>query len=80
MNIANAETENLYQKHLSDWEQTLERFVDDQGRTDFIELEKDTSQRQKFVDAVGKEAPKLTLIFSRARRTSLRITSILIMR
>ncbi len=58
MNIANAETENLYQKHLSDWAQTLERFVDDQGRTNFIELEKDTSQLQKFVDAVAKVSPK----------------------
>jgi len=58
MNSANAETENLYQKHLNDWAQTLERFVDDQGRTNFLALEKDTVALQKFVDAVGRISPK----------------------
>lgn len=58
MSIANADTQNLYQKHLGDWAQTLERFVDDQGRTDFIALEKETGQLQKFVDAVSKVSPK----------------------
>ncbi len=58
MNIANAETEDLYQKHLSDWEETLERFVDDQGRTDFVALEKDVLCLQKFIDAVGQVSPE----------------------
>lgn len=58
MKSANAETDNLYKIHLTDWAQTLERFVDEQGRTDFIALERDTSQLQKFVEAVGKVSPK----------------------
>lgn len=48
---------NPYQDHLSDWAETLTRFVDEQGRTDFISLEKDTAQLQKFVDAVGQVSP-----------------------
>ena len=48
---------NPYQETLSDWAATLERFVDDQGRTDFIALEKDTAQLQRFVDAVGQVSP-----------------------
>jgi len=49
---------NPYQEALGDWAATLERFVDDQGRTDFIALSKDTSQLQRFVDAVGRVSPQ----------------------
>ncbi len=48
---------NPYQAHLADWAATLERFVDEEGRTDFALLEKDTSQLQKFIDAIGEVSP-----------------------
>lgn len=59
MNTANAldVKSNPYKARLGDWSKTLERFVDDQGRVDFIALEKDTSQLQRFVDAVAKVSP-----------------------
>lgn len=59
MNTANAldVASNPYQARLVDWSQTLERFVDDQGRTDFEALKNDTSQLQRFVDAVAKISP-----------------------
>lgn len=49
---------NPYQASLSDWAATLERFVDEQGRTDFVALSKDTVQLQRFVDAVGQVSPQ----------------------
>ena len=60
MNVANAldVDSNPYQARIGDWAATLERFVDDQGRTDFESLAKDTEQLQRFVDAVGKVSPK----------------------
>lgn len=51
-----AET-NFYQEALSDWAATLDMFVDDQGRTDFVALSKDTAQLQRFVDAIGNVSP-----------------------
>lgn len=49
---------NLYQEQLKNWSQTLARFVDDQGRVDFVALDKDTSQLQAFVDAVAQVSPQ----------------------
>jgi len=59
MNTANAvdEQSNPYHARLVDWAATLERFVDDQGRTDFVSLEKDTAQLQRFVDAIAEVSP-----------------------
>jgi len=48
---------NPYKARLGDWSATLDRFVDDQGRTDFMSLAKDTERLQRFVDAVGKVSP-----------------------
>ncbi len=49
---------NPYLDTLSDWAETLERFVDEEGRTDFIGLSKDTSQLQRFVDAIAQISPE----------------------
>lgn len=49
---------NLYIDELTNWQMTLDRFVDEQGRTDFVSLEKDLSDLDKFVKAVGQVSPK----------------------
>lgn len=49
--------ENPYKSRLSDWAATLKQYVDDQGRTDFKALSLDTTQLQRFVDAVAKVSP-----------------------
>jgi hypothetical protein len=48
---------NPYERRLNDWSATLGRFVDEQGRTDFETLSKDTAQLQRFVDAIAKVSP-----------------------
>jgi len=50
--------ENPYLDTLDDWSATLDQYVDAQGRTDFVALSKDTSQLQRFVDAIGKVSPQ----------------------
>ena len=57
-NIAKADFESVYQDSLNDWAQTLERFVDSQGRTDFASLKNNIEPLQRFVDVVGKVSPK----------------------
>jgi len=49
---------NPYQENLSDWAATLDRFVDEQGRTDFVALSKDPGQLQRFVAAVEQVSPE----------------------
>lgn len=48
---------NPYQETLADWAKTLEHYVDEQGRTNFLGLAGDTSQLQRFVDAIGEVSP-----------------------
>lgn len=50
--------ENPYLETLDDWSATLDQYVDVQGRTDFVALSKDTSQLQRFVDAISKVSPQ----------------------
>ncbi len=54
---ASASTQSLYQDALTSWSKTLERFVDDQGRTDFIELAKDSAELEKFVAFIASTSP-----------------------
>ncbi len=49
---------NPYADALPAWQQTLNDFVDDQGRIDFHALSKDTSSLDVFVDAVAKVSPR----------------------
>ena len=50
--------ENPYLQALPSWASTLERFVDEQGRTDFISLSKDTAELEKFIAAVELVSPE----------------------
>ena len=54
---ANAQ-ENPYVESLDAWAETLERFVDDKGRIDFVSLSKEPDDLKKFVDAVAQVSPK----------------------
>ena len=49
---------NIYQQTLPAWADTLERFVDSEGRVDFVALSKDTSKLDEFVEAVGQVSPE----------------------
>lgn len=49
---------NPYINALPAWAETLERFVDNDGRIDFAELSKDTSRLDEFVEAVAKVSPE----------------------
>ena len=49
---------NPYVESLDAWAETLERFVDEQGRIDFVSLSKEPDDLKKFVDAVAQVSPK----------------------
>ncbi len=49
---------NPYLKALPAWADTLERFVDDQGRVDFVGLSKDTTRLDEFVTVIGQVSPQ----------------------
>ncbi len=53
----NASTQGQYQEALTSWSKTLERFVDDQGRTDFIALAEDSAELEKFVEFIALTSP-----------------------
>ena len=57
MTIANTAYANPYLDALPAWAETLERYVDDQGRVDFDALSKDTSRLDEFVQAVAEVSP-----------------------
>ena len=48
---------NPYKSRLGDWSATLERFVDEHGRTDFVSLANDTERLERFVEAIAKVSP-----------------------
>ena len=48
---------NPYQDSLDEWASVLNEYVDEQGRTDFVGLAKDTSKLQHFVDAIAEVSP-----------------------
>ena len=58
MATANLAQANAYTTALPAWAETLERFVDEDGRINFIELAKDTSRLDEFVEAVGQVSPE----------------------
>ena len=49
---------NPYIESLDAWAETLERFVDEQGRIDFVSLSKEPQNLKKFVSAVAQVSPK----------------------
>jgi len=51
-------TQAGYESALEAWQRTLQRFVDEQGRTDFIALADDLDDLKVFVEFVGAASPK----------------------
>ncbi len=54
---ANA-ADNPYINALPKWQTTLNKFVDEQGRTDFIALSEDHAELTDFLDVIAKVSPK----------------------
>ncbi|MEO1081221.1 MAG: DUF547 domain-containing protein [Pseudomonadota bacterium] len=52
-----AATDQDYAQALSAWARVLERYVDDEGRTDFIALADDSTDLQQYVDVVAEFGP-----------------------
>lgn len=52
-----ADSDNPYLQALPSWENTLKRFVDTQGRTDFKSLANDTAEIEMFIAAVAEVSP-----------------------
>lgn len=50
--------DNPYINALPKWQTTLDKFVDAQGRTDFVALSKDHAQLTEFLDVIAKVSPK----------------------
>ena len=53
-----ADDMNLYLSALPLWASTLEKFVDQQGRTDFVALASDSADLEKFVNVIGQISPR----------------------
>ena len=52
-----ADAANAYQTTLSGWQETLSRFVDSEGRTDFLALADDADGLLRFVEAIAGFGP-----------------------
>ena len=46
-----------YQRAIDAWDSVLNRYVDDQGRTDFVELAKNTTSLKTYIDFVEQVSP-----------------------
>ncbi len=51
------DNDNVYKSALPDWQATLDKFVDEQGRTNFAALSNDSQAIQRFLDAIAKVSP-----------------------
>jgi len=54
---ASAQSNNPYLEALPNWEAVLAKFVDDQGRVDFLTLANDVSELETFVLAIEQVSP-----------------------
>lgn len=53
-----SDTQNPYLQALPNWQTTLDKFVDEQGRTDFIGLSKDHAELEAFLKVVATTSPQ----------------------
>ena len=51
------ESTNPYLDALPSWASVLEKFVDDQGRVDFVSLSNDRAELDRFVDVIALVSP-----------------------
>ena len=54
---------NPYLNQMPQWQKVLEQYVDEEGRVDFINLSKNTTELDAFVDAIALVSPAITLSF-----------------
>ncbi len=58
LNNSVAAQNNAYLEALPAWQTTLDKFVDDQGRTNFTALSEDHAELSQFLNAIAQVSPK----------------------